>query len=195
MHDRELHRQQEEMQQWREREQRDRDRVREQETRERDRLQMERLERERDRQEQEQRPVQSHAGSIPIHQPIANKVQNSIHGPNGLLSNGGVGPLPQSGPPAAAGSLYGPSAADQNRAQFSHQAVAPPAQQPAGGFLGGPSPMQGQASLASGQQPILNDALSYLDQVKVRFSEMPDVYNKFLDIMKDFKSQAWVKHS
>ena len=34
------------------------------------------------------------------------------------------------------------------------------------------------------------DALSYLDQVKVRFAEHPDVYNRFLDIMKDFKSQA-----
>ena len=36
------------------------------------------------------------------------------------------------------------------------------------------------------------DALSYLDQVKVRFVEQPDVYNRFLDIMKDFKSQALV---
>jgi paired amphipathic helix protein Sin3a len=44
--------------------------------------------------------------------------------------------------------------------------------------------------MAHGQQPILNDALSYLDQVKIRFSDQPDVYNRFLDIMKDFKSQA-----
>lgn len=36
------------------------------------------------------------------------------------------------------------------------------------------------------------DALSYLDQVKVRFQHQPDVYNQFLDIMKDFKSQAYV---
>jgi paired amphipathic helix protein Sin3a len=36
------------------------------------------------------------------------------------------------------------------------------------------------------------DALSYLDQVKYQFQEQPDVYNKFLDIMKDFKSQAYV---
>lgn len=36
------------------------------------------------------------------------------------------------------------------------------------------------------------DALSYLDQVKVQFHEQPDVYNRFLDIMKDFKSQTWV---
>jgi paired amphipathic helix protein Sin3a len=32
--------------------------------------------------------------------------------------------------------------------------------------------------------------LSYLDQVKVQFADHPDVYNKFLDIMKDFKSGA-----
>jgi len=40
--------------------------------------------------------------------------------------------------------------------------------------------------------PMYQDALSYLDQVKVQFSEQPDVYNRFLDIMKDFKSQAYV---
>ncbi|KAL3423431.1 histone deacetylase interacting [Phlyctema vagabunda] len=51
------------------------------------------------------------------------------------------------------------------------------------------APGMGQAGQA-GQQPILNDALSYLDQVKVQFADQPEVYNKFLDIMKDFKSQA-----
>jgi len=44
--------------------------------------------------------------------------------------------------------------------------------------------------MGQGQQPILNDALSYLDQVKVQFADHPDVYNRFLDIMKDFKSGA-----
>ncbi|KII93988.1 hypothetical protein PLICRDRAFT_99544 [Plicaturopsis crispa FD-325 SS-3] len=34
------------------------------------------------------------------------------------------------------------------------------------------------------------DALSYLDAVKVQFQDKPDVYNHFLDIMKDFKSQV-----
>ncbi|EDR09490.1 uncharacterized protein LACBIDRAFT_319144 [Laccaria bicolor S238N-H82] len=33
------------------------------------------------------------------------------------------------------------------------------------------------------------DALSYLDAVKVQFSEQPDVYNHFLDIMKEFKNE------
>ncbi|KAF4580450.1 Transcriptional regulatory protein sin3 [Pleurotus pulmonarius] len=33
----------------------------------------------------------------------------------------------------------------------------------------------------------VSDALSYLDAVKVQFSHNPGVYNKFLDIMKEFK--------
>ncbi len=39
----------------------------------------------------------------------------------------------------------------------------------------------------------VKDALSYLELVKVKpeFSDQPDIYNRFLDIMKDFRSQAW----
>jgi paired amphipathic helix protein Sin3a len=36
----------------------------------------------------------------------------------------------------------------------------------------------------------VEDALSYLDQVKLQFAKQPDVYNQFLDIMKEFKSQS-----
>ncbi|KAH9950932.1 hypothetical protein B0H21DRAFT_720471 [Amylocystis lapponica] len=36
----------------------------------------------------------------------------------------------------------------------------------------------------------VTDALSYLDAVKMQFHDKPDVYNHFLDIMKDFKSQV-----
>uniref|UniRef100_A0A8C7XUN7 Paired amphipathic helix protein Sin3b n=1 Tax=Oryzias sinensis TaxID=183150 RepID=A0A8C7XUN7_9TELE len=36
----------------------------------------------------------------------------------------------------------------------------------------------------------VEDALSYLDQVKIRFANDPGIYNKFLDIMKEFKSQS-----
>lgn len=35
----------------------------------------------------------------------------------------------------------------------------------------------------------VTDALSYLDDVKQKFQANPEVYNRFLDIMKDFKSQ------
>ncbi len=38
----------------------------------------------------------------------------------------------------------------------------------------------------------VEDALSYLDQVKLQFGNHPQVYNDFLDIMKEFKSQRWV---
>ncbi|XP_049845193.1 uncharacterized protein LOC126297921 [Schistocerca gregaria] len=36
----------------------------------------------------------------------------------------------------------------------------------------------------------VEDALSYLDQVKFKFGNQPQVYNDFLDIMKEFKSQS-----
>lgn len=34
----------------------------------------------------------------------------------------------------------------------------------------------------------VRDALLYLDQVKVQFTDHPDVYNRFLDIMKDVRT-------
>lgn len=37
----------------------------------------------------------------------------------------------------------------------------------------------------------VEDALSYLDQVKLQFGNQPQVYNDFLDIMKEFKSQRY----
>ncbi|KAG8940798.1 Transcriptional regulatory protein sin3 [Tulasnella sp. 424] len=56
----------------------------------------------------------------------------------------------------------------------------------------GPAPGdQSGASSPSGAYRPLNvkDALSYLEMIKIKFQERPDVYNQFLDIMKDFKSQ------
>lgn len=50
-----------------------------------------------------------------------------------------------------------------------------------------------QRAAEAGYRPLnVKDALSYLDQVKVQFYDQPDVYNKFLDIMKDFKSQRYI---
>lgn len=63
----------------------------------------------------------------------------------------------------------------------------PPPQQTPPAQTGGPTP---GAAAASNYRPLnVRDALSYLDQVKVQFHDEPDVYNRFLDIMKDFKSQ------
>ena len=43
----------------------------------------------------------------------------------------------------------------------------------------------------SGDRPLnVSDALGYLDAVKLQFQDKPDVYNHFLDIMKDFKSRV-----
>lgn len=54
-----------------------------------------------------------------------------------------------------------------------------------------PTPPPPQADQGGNYRPLnVRDALTYLDQVKVRFSDQPEVYNRFLDIMKDFKSQA-----
>lgn len=36
----------------------------------------------------------------------------------------------------------------------------------------------------------VEDALSYLDQVKLQYSDQPQIYNNFLDIMKEFKSHC-----
>ena len=54
------------------------------------------------------------------------------------------------------------------------------------------SPMDPQ-SYSSPDRPLnVKDALSYLDAVKVKFQEQPDVYNHFLDIMKEFKNEQSV---
>jgi len=50
-----------------------------------------------------------------------------------------------------------------------------------------------QGNGSNNNRPLnVTDALSYLDAVKVQFHDKPDVYNHFLDIMKDFKSQMYV---
>ena len=53
-------------------------------------------------------------------------------------------------------------------------------------------PMQEQPAGLPERQLNVSDALTYLDDVKSQFAERPDVYNRFLDIMKDFKSQLYV---
>ncbi|KAL4883784.1 hypothetical protein BJY04DRAFT_24150 [Aspergillus karnatakaensis] len=166
---------------------------REREQREREQLERQQLERQRD---QQHHPVQSHTGSIPLHQPVASKVPNTIHAPGGLLSNLGGNPAnaPQGTMQASGGpgGIYGSQIQHGEGTPRSYmQHPAGPPGQPLMAFNGSGPPIPGNvAALAQGQQPILNDALSYLDQVKVRFVDQPDVYNRFLDIMKDFKSQA-----
>merc|ERR1719171_1637972 len=74
-----------------------------------------------------------------------------------------------------------------------------PMMQPQQGPLPGPAapPMQApaQAPMAGGAAPPyrqlkVEDALAYLDQVKMKFEDKPEIYNQFLDIMKEFKAQS-----
>lgn len=160
--------------------------------------------REHERQRMEQAPPHQTPQGPPVHlhQPVA-VGPRTVHGPNGLLGNPGMGgPPPQPhmplGAPSGPGNIFagGPVQAAQGQAPqhppgaaglltaYGPGAPGQPAQQQQLQAMGQP---QGQGQ---GQQPILNDALSYLDQVKVQFHEHPDVYNRFLDIMKDFKSGA-----
>jgi hypothetical protein len=44
-------------------------------------------------------------------------------------------------------------------------------------------------------QLTVTDALSYLDAVKVQFADQPDVYERFLAVMKDFRNQLYVESS
>jgi histone deacetylase complex regulatory component SIN3 len=53
-------------------------------------------------------------------------------------------------------------------------------------------PPSGPTTTGDGRQLNVTDALSYLDAVKLQFHDNPEVYNNFLDIMKEFKSGAYV---
>jgi paired amphipathic helix protein Sin3a len=155
--------------------------------------------REQERQRLEQAPQHQAQGQpMHLHQPVA-VGPRTVHGPNGLLGNPGLaGPQSQAqfplGGPQGPGNMFGGGPVQSAQAQNASNASAllmPFAQGQSQGQQQQIGQGQGQAQgQTQGQQPILNDALSYLDQVKVQFADHPDVYNRFLDIMKDFKSGA-----
>ncbi|KAJ4296291.1 Transcriptional regulatory protein sin3 [Kalmusia sp. IMI 367209] len=149
----------------------------------------------RERQQQEQATHENHTAPIQIHQPVAVAPSTrTVHGPNGLLGQSG----PLAGPAMtgsnAPNNIYGGSAVQSvqqgDTTPRMQHAVQPPAQPSMLMPFTGPPGAAAAMAMGQGQQPILNDALSYLDQVKVQFADHPDVYNRFLDIMKDFKSGA-----
>lgn len=128
---------------------------REREQREREQMERQQMERQRDHH-----PVQNHTGSIPLHQPVASKVPNSIHGPNGLLSN--LGTNPPNGPQGSAqsssgpGGLFGPQM-QQHGEGTPRSYMQHPGGPPMMGYSGPGQQIPGNvAALAQGQQPILN---------------------------------------
>lgn len=80
-------------------------------------------------------------------------------------------------PPTRSGSIDGASP----------QVSAMPPTQPSGNLTSAQQSQQSQQQQF--QRLKVEDALSYLDQVKFKFGSQPQVYNDFLDIMKEFKSQ------
>jgi paired amphipathic helix protein Sin3a len=55
------------------------------------------------------------------------------------------------------------------------------------------SPAEDQNPSQPHDRPLnVTDALTYLDEVKIQFEGQPDVYNQFLDIMKEFKIEKCV---
>ncbi|XDG08772.1 hypothetical protein ABKA04_008387 [Annulohypoxylon sp. FPYF3050] len=135
-------------------------------------------------------PVNTFGGPLQAdsNRPMQHNAQNASTQMFGAIGGHNQGPSNSSAP---SNHLFGgPLQQDGNRA-----AQNIPFGGSGGAIPGGshPIPSGSAGGMPQGQQPILNssqDALSYLDQVKVQFADQPDVYNKFLDIMKDFKSQT-----
>lgn len=121
--------------------------------------------------------------------------QAPVNGPGGPILNVGspshlpIAPQVPSGSNAAAASLSPFSA----QPSFDHPTFTGQQTAIATEMTAAAAAAAQVSSMHSAYQPLnVKDALSYLDQVKLQFAEQPDVYNKFLDIMKDFKSQAYV---
>ncbi len=125
-------------------------------------------------------------------------VQNGLGGAGGASGGGNSAQPPPPPPPSrlrSHDSLTGASTRPRSRAA----SAKPEPVQTEGGGSGDPititiANVVNAANSNNGNNRPLNvtDALSYLDAVKVQFFDKPDVYNHFLDIMKDFKSQMCV---
>ncbi|KAG8527161.1 uncharacterized protein KY384_008591 [Bacidia gigantensis] len=162
----------------------------------------EQQQREYQQRDQLHSPRENHAGTIPLQQPVASRVPATLHGPNGILNEQHITsphaqPSQPLGAPSGPGNVFSGSAQSVENGARHFAPQVPPNMAPQQQLIHltqAAAPQQTNGVLPMGQQqqqqPILNDALTYLDQVKVRFQEQPDVYNHFLDIMKDFKSQV-----
>ncbi|GLD92507.1 hypothetical protein PINS_up001066 [Pythium insidiosum] len=114
------------------------------------------------------------------------------------MSQGGGNPgqtLPASGSlkPGQSFSVRPPSPRRDNSAGQQNQSQGGSAKQQyegegEGGYYGAPPSVI--PGMPRQRELRVEDALLYLDQVKQQFGDQPDIYNQFLDVMKDFKAQA-----
>lgn len=121
--------------------------------------------------------------SVPSLAPQQQRVQGIIGSNAGSASPSPAPPTSSSHPPA-------PLSRSMSATAFSSLPALGPSVPP-------PPPSSAGAMFATGgvdpaRSLNVNDALGYLDEVKNKFQNNPDVYNHFLEIMKDFKSQRCV---
>jgi hypothetical protein len=109
-----------------------------------------------------------------------------------------AGPRPPSSGPLFFGMASEQPASQHNNPSSSHPRIVLPPLPPSHPllpdlFFTGLPPSAATSFAMNVDRPLnVTDALGYLDAVKNQFQELPDVYNQFLDIMKDFKSQVCV---
>ncbi|KAL1524465.1 hypothetical protein AB1Y20_019359 [Prymnesium parvum] len=102
--------------------------------------------------------------------------------------------LPPATPPPSLGGglmLQPPSIGERGPVMASEPSPLLGQQQgPLGGGISGGGPAAPPGPPQPYRQLKVEDALAYLDKVKMKFDKQPHIYNQFLDIMKEFKAQS-----
>lgn len=150
-------------------------------------------------QAQPQAPVLAQTQAQPAagHSPVApqtqgqaqvqgqGQAQGTVSGPSPQPTHSVMTQLPEKPLPVVAG-----AGLPQEPEQSAENSLGAD-QQGAHDLLSIPQGVMSRSSSSNAYRPLnVKDALSYLDQVKIQFYNQTDVYNNFLDIMKDFKSQS-----
>ncbi|KAJ1936113.1 Transcriptional regulatory protein sin3, partial [Linderina pennispora] len=133
---------------------------------------------------------------------VASRQPSSTAAASAVSTNTGNGPAaaatrvapsvsaPSGNASIAAAQPQSAAATANSQLSVSTQAIAPAAATATSGNAEGTQATSGAAADAAGRPLNVRDALSYLDMVKSQFQDRPEVYNQFLDIMKDFKSHT-----
>ncbi|CAB3383189.1 Hypothetical predicted protein [Cloeon dipterum] len=136
-----------------------------------------------------QYPVQSYSNPVPSAAPKGSAAAGApapVAGSSAVISrNLGASRPPNKVPRPSMSRPLPPSRSGSIDGASPQVPVMPPTQ-PSGNLSSAQQSQQQQQF----QRLKVEDALSYLDQVKFKFGSQPQVYNDFLDIMKEFKSQS-----
>ncbi|OQR96732.1 paired amphipathic helix protein Sin3 [Thraustotheca clavata] len=132
-----------------------------------------------------------HPLPLPRNQPVGQQHHIMAAMPQGNNRNRGLPPPPFGTQPM----LHPPSDRDPQQYNYFPALGRPvPGSQPPQNQQTAPAPPPNAANAQGPPRQLrelrVEDALLYLDQVKQQFGDQPDVYNQFLDVMKEFKSQT-----